>query len=810
MSAAAPLREFVSDSATVLRAGGDSPILVDDGAQLFGAEFRRAGRDLLLLNDAGPPIRIVDYFVHATPPDLVSGNGGLLRGATVEKLAGPVAPGQYADAGGAISAEAPIGQVESLEGGARVQHADGTVETLRIGAKVFLNDVVTTDEGGALSLTFADGTIFSLAPGSRMVLDQFLYDPAATGNSGAFSLVQGSFVFIAGQVAKTGGLDVTTPAATMGVRGTTVKVDVTTIGGETTVETTLNHDPDGGLGRIEILDLDGNLLQTVTGADYRWQISGTDGDLMRLPRTPSDLARDMPLLDDAKHAFRMALRRVASGETFVDMSNRDDRGDADAPDPAAGSGEELSGDPGAPADLPGGIGDPEGGGRPEIRPTFPPPPDTAPELDDTRIETDEDGRVAGILPGSDADGDALTFSLVEGPANGQVEVLEGGGFVYVPDPDFAGTDSFVYAVTDEDGNTASATATVAVAAVNDAPVMAGAAFEAQADTYLAVDLAALADDPDPGEDGSTLSYTVRLAGQDGAAIGDDGPDAGGVLALDGTVLTFTPGDELQGLVRGETATVVLEVTATDAAGASTTAFLTVTVHGTAEPVASPPGAPGDGIEDEGPGSLPPDPAAGGGVYEPDPVPPEGGYESDPLPAKGGGAYEPDPLPPEGGYESDPVPAEGGGVYESDPLPADGGGAYEPDPLPPASDEALDGGLLPVADLAQGGVLDLENGTTDAMTLSLSDVLDLTDAGEPGIGALVEAAGPVLNVYGDAGDVVTLSTEPGQDVQMSAADATPDGLGHDMVIYEFVDGAGEILASLAIDADVTVQTMAAPA
>lgn len=107
----------------------------------------------------------------------------------------------------------PIGQVETLEGSASVQRADGTRQDLQVGMKVFRNDVVLTGEGSTASLTFSDGTIFSLAAESRMVLDELIYDPDSTSNSGAFSLVQGSFVFIAGQVAKTGGMEITTPAA---------------------------------------------------------------------------------------------------------------------------------------------------------------------------------------------------------------------------------------------------------------------------------------------------------------------------------------------------------------------------------------------------------------------------------------------------------------------------------------------------------------------------------------------------------------------------------------------------------------------
>lgn len=248
---------------TLAWSDGQSPVIVGAAQELFGADFSRQGRDLVLTFEDAPPLRVVDYFA-GTPVPLRGADGGELSGEVVSSLAGPLAPGEYAQSGGAVTG-VPIGQVERLVGASSVQRADGTVETLQVGMPVFENDVVATEPGANLSLTFADGTIFTLSGASRMVLTQMLYDPAGSSNSAIFNLVQGSFVFIAGQVAKTGGIEVTTPAATMGVRGTTVRVDVDVLGAETIVTCTLNPDPDGSIGQIEIRDLDGNFLTNVTG-----------------------------------------------------------------------------------------------------------------------------------------------------------------------------------------------------------------------------------------------------------------------------------------------------------------------------------------------------------------------------------------------------------------------------------------------------------------------------------------------------------------------------------------------------------------
>ena len=59
-----------------------------------------------------------------------------------------------------------------------------------------------------------------------MVLNEFVYDPNSTSNTTLFNLTKGTFTFVAGKVAKTGDMKVDTPVATMGVRGTTPRIEI--------------------------------------------------------------------------------------------------------------------------------------------------------------------------------------------------------------------------------------------------------------------------------------------------------------------------------------------------------------------------------------------------------------------------------------------------------------------------------------------------------------------------------------------------------------------------------------------------------
>lgn len=284
---------------------------------LFTADFSRDGINLIMSGSEGRVVVIENYFLSQATPDIYSPEGAVLRGSVVETLAGPLAPGVYAQQGQVVGQD-PIGQVESVSGGASVQRADGTVEPLQVGVKVFQNDVVQTQDGGALSITFVDGTIFSLSASSRMVLDKLVYAPQGDDNSAIFSLVEGSFVFIAGQLAGTGDMQVNTPVATMGIRGTTVKVDIQVTNGVSSVIVSLNTDPDGGIGAIVLTDLNGNLLADITQTDTSWLVVPGADVAQEIPRTATDLATDQFIIDQAVAAFQSSQNRIDAGGTFVE------------------------------------------------------------------------------------------------------------------------------------------------------------------------------------------------------------------------------------------------------------------------------------------------------------------------------------------------------------------------------------------------------------------------------------------------------------------------------------------------------------
>src|SRR5258706_6804985 len=85
---------------------------------------------------------------------------------------------------------------------------------------------------------------------------------------------------------------------------------------------------------------------------------------------------------------------------------------------------------------------------------------------------------------TDADGDPLSIASVTSGTGGTA-VLNGNGTVtFTPNPNFNGTADFTYEATDGAVQSNSATATVNVAAVNDAPVAVADTLSATEDTPL--------------------------------------------------------------------------------------------------------------------------------------------------------------------------------------------------------------------------------------------------------------------------------------------------------------------------------------
>jgi len=92
--------------------------------------------------------------------------------------------------------------------------------------------------------------------------------------------------------------------------------------------------------------------------------------------------------------------------------------------------------------------------------------DTATTNEDSPVD------IAVLSNDTDPDGNSLVVSSVADAPHGSTSVNPDGTIRYTPDPDYNGTDSFTYTISDGAGGSATGTVNVTIIPVNDAPTIA--------------------------------------------------------------------------------------------------------------------------------------------------------------------------------------------------------------------------------------------------------------------------------------------------------------------------------------------------
>ena len=124
----------------------------------------------------------------------------------------------------AQSAATSIGYVKTVAGASLVVR-NGDRESAAPGQPLYEKDVLETGGDGALGVTLKDNTLLSLGPNSSLVLESYLLQP----DRDAFSLItRGTVQYVSGLIAKLSpdSVQIKTPAATLGVRGTRLLIRV--------------------------------------------------------------------------------------------------------------------------------------------------------------------------------------------------------------------------------------------------------------------------------------------------------------------------------------------------------------------------------------------------------------------------------------------------------------------------------------------------------------------------------------------------------------------------------------------------------
>ena len=106
------------------------------------------------------------------------------------------------------------------------QNASASAQKAVVKQRVTLGNQVQTGGASSLQVTLLDRTTFTVGPNAKFTVDKFVYDPAKKKSSVGATVAKGTFRMLSGKSTKGGGNTVSTPAATIGIRGTMLEGSV--------------------------------------------------------------------------------------------------------------------------------------------------------------------------------------------------------------------------------------------------------------------------------------------------------------------------------------------------------------------------------------------------------------------------------------------------------------------------------------------------------------------------------------------------------------------------------------------------------
>jgi len=129
-----------------------------------------------------------------------------------------------------------IGDVILHEGNAVIERTDGEDVESELDLDIFSYDTIKTGKG-KVAVGFIDDTRVDVTQHSKLIIDEFVYDPNTKKGSLSLKAALGTVRYASGQIAKTTptNVQIKTPTATIGVRGTDFSMTIDEMGSSTII-----------------------------------------------------------------------------------------------------------------------------------------------------------------------------------------------------------------------------------------------------------------------------------------------------------------------------------------------------------------------------------------------------------------------------------------------------------------------------------------------------------------------------------------------------------------------------------------------
>ena len=144
----------------------------------------------------------------------------------------------------------PIGEFVQLTGPAQVDKKSGPSVDASQGSKVESLDTVRTARARA-NIKFKDDTQVAITENSKLIIDEYVFDPNRGAGKMSMKIALGTVRYASGAIAKTNNenINIQTPVATVGVRGTSFSMTVDEVGQSLVI---LLPNRDGTVGEIRV------------------------------------------------------------------------------------------------------------------------------------------------------------------------------------------------------------------------------------------------------------------------------------------------------------------------------------------------------------------------------------------------------------------------------------------------------------------------------------------------------------------------------------------------------------------------------
>ena len=132
----------------------------------------------------------------------------------------------------ATNAYSEIGEISELRGNGEIQRQSGGDKLLaELALDILSYDSVFTGNG-RMAIQFVDESIIKLTEHSKIVIDEYIYDPDPTKSKLALNMASGTARFITGALGKIDkrNISIKTPSATIAIRGTDFTTTVDELG----------------------------------------------------------------------------------------------------------------------------------------------------------------------------------------------------------------------------------------------------------------------------------------------------------------------------------------------------------------------------------------------------------------------------------------------------------------------------------------------------------------------------------------------------------------------------------------------------